>query len=367
MRNMTNVESCRNLPKWVPTAARHYLAHTEDGLSIRALARATDCHPSTILRQVRRFEGRRDDPLIDAALKSLAEQTDGKNVKQETKQMKMSGGFDQALTQERIDSEAKRILRRMCEPRAVLAVAREMETAVVARENDEGESLRTAIVDREIAQAMALKGWINCPDDGSRIRRYFITNSGRAALRRLTAADENKAHGFAEQRGTFDPDLDGWTFPKETDGMRSRSRYYATESPLLGLARRKDRDGSPFLTNDLVKAGERLREDFELSQIGGPGVRTYDGFMETIEVPKDSLIPEGAIKARERVQAAMQDLGLGLGDVVLRCCCLLEGLEVTERNLGWSARSGKIVLRIALQRLKVHYETTQGKFGPMIG
>lgn len=367
MRNMTNGATCRNLPTWVPVAARHYLAHTEDGQSIRALARATDCHPSTILRQVRRFEGRRDDPLIDAALKSLAEQTEVTQEAQETKQMKMSGGFDQTLTQERIDSEAKRILRRMCEPRAVLAVAREMETAVVVRENDEGESLRTAIVDREIAQAMALKEWITSPDDGIRIRRYFITNSGRAALRRLTAADENKAQGFAEQRGTFDPDLDGWSFPKETDGMRSRSRYYATESPLLGLARRKDRDGEPFLNNDLVKAGERLREDFELAQIGGPEIRTYEGFMETIDPSDETMVPDGALKARARVQAAMQDLGLGLGDVVLRCCCLLEGLEVTERNLGWSARSGKIVLRIALQRLKVHYDTTLGKFGPMIG
>ena len=35
--------------------------------------------------------------------------------------------------------------------------------------------------------------------------------------------------------------------------------------------------------------------------------------------------------------------------------------------MGWSARSGKIALRIALQRLKRHYAETQGRFGPMIG
>lgn len=360
-------EPNRNLPEWVPVAARHYLAHTEDGLSIRALARATDCHPSTILRQVRRFEGRRDDPLIDAALKALAQQTEDAMQVHETKQMGSDGAFDETLTQERIDREAKRILRRMCEPRAVLAVAREMETAVVVRENDEGESLRTAIVDREIAQAMALKEWITSPDDAVRIRRYFITNSGRAALRRLTAADENKAHGFAEQRGTFDPDTDAWSFPKESDGMRSRSRYYATESPLLGLARRKDRDGTPFLSAELVKAGERLREDFELSQVNGSAIRTYEGFMQKIDQDAHDMIAPAAVAARERVRGAMMDLGLGLGDVVLRCCCLLEGLEVTEKNLGWSARSGKIVLRIALQRLRVHYEETLGKFGPKIG
>jgi hypothetical protein len=55
-----------------------------------------------------------------------------------------------------------------------------------------------------------------------------------------------------------------------------------------------------------------------------------------------------------------------LADVAYHCCCLLEGLEVTEKAMGWSAWSGKIVLRIALQRLKRHYEE-QGKFGPMIG
>ena len=36
--------------------------------------------------------------------------------------------------------------------------------------------------------------------------------------------------------------------------------------------------------------------------------------------------------------------------------CYLEGLETTEQKLGWAARSGKIVLRIALQRLRRHYD-----------
>ena len=70
--------------------------------------------------------------------------------------------------------------------------------------------------------------------------------------------------------------------------------------------------------------------------------------------------------AGRRVLSALHDLGPGLGDVALRCCCYLEGLEAAERKMGWAARSGKIVLRIALQRLKRHYDE-QGQYAPKIG
>ena len=59
--------------------------------------------------------------------------------------------------------------------------------------------------------------------------------------------------------------------------------------------------------------------------------------------------------ARDRVSAALAVVGPGLADAVLRVCCFLEGLEACERRMGWSARSGKVVLKIALQRLAVHY------------
>jgi DNA-directed RNA polymerase specialized sigma24 family protein len=359
-------------PKWVPDAARHYLVHTESGLSIRAVARASDCHPSTVMRQVRRFEGRRDDPLIDSALRALSQHVAACDLERKRTNDMMnivSAKADfvapTALTQARIDQEAKRILRRLCEQGAVLAVAREMETSVVVRVTPEGEQVRTAIVEREIAQAMALKDWITCPDPEGRIARYFITNTGRSALRRLTAEDENRASGFVERN--TDPDGDaGWDIAAIEGVSRAPHRYQTTESPLVGLARRKDRDGKPFLSRELVAAGERLREDYELVEVGMGGVQSWDSFM-TGEVPTPSDGSKGAVEAHLRIKDALAELGPGLGDVVLRCCCFLEGLEQTEKKMGWSARSGKIVLRIALQRLKRHYAETQGRFGPMIG
>jgi hypothetical protein len=146
-------------------------------------------------------------------------------------------------------------------------------------------------------------------------------------------------------------------------------RYNAAESPVAALARRRDRDGVAFLSPDLMAAAERLREDFELAQLGPRVAQNWDRLVTGVidgEGQGDSAA-SGPPAARARVARALRELGPGLGDVALRCCCFLEGLETAEKRLGWSSRSGKIVLRIALQRLRRHYEATGGLSGVLIG
>ena len=70
MSMLVDVKSNTGVPEWVPGNALTYLAHVEAGRSIRSLAREAGCHASTILRMVRRFEMRRDDPLVDLALRA---------------------------------------------------------------------------------------------------------------------------------------------------------------------------------------------------------------------------------------------------------------------------------------------------------
>ncbi len=269
--------------------------------------------------------------------------------------------------------EALRVLHRLRETGAVLAVADGMEKAVVVRESDSGPGARTAVVDAAVAQAMALKDWIT-PGPAGRVTRYRITNAGRAALRKLAEeqGEPNSAKGFAEAPAGF-AGRDACTEPSaaEVEPTRSRSRYHLSDSPLTALARRRDKNGAPFLDETLVHAGEQLREDFELAQMGAQVGQNWDHFL----TPGTSSSPArsdrsgvmAASAARKRVADAMAELGPGLSDVVLRCCCYLEGLETTEKRLGWSARSGKIVLRIALIRLKQHYDETVGPGGPLIG
>jgi hypothetical protein len=373
------------LPQWVPKEAKHYLSHTETGQSIRELARKGGCSPSTILRQVRKIENKRDDPLIDEALSSLrhcrlakgqpyAEQ-DAKKQSIKCSTVKETSGMSKQFSQndfaekmplsdEAIEREARRVLRRLNESGACLAVAKEMDKAVVVRDLPDGGTARTAIVDRPVAQALALKDWISAREKG-KIIRYTITAAGRSALRGFVAAEESARAGFSEAQAHFEGPAQAWDAvdgKAALAGPRSeksqRIRYNAVESPVMTLSRRKDKNGEIFLPPELVAAAERLREDFELAQMGEKTPQDWEAFVAgTVPDAADKSMPEyGAEAAKLRVASALADLGPGLGDVALRCCCYLEGMEQAESRMGWSARSGKIVLRIALQRLQVHYD-----------
>ncbi|MFV0411391.1 MAG: DUF6456 domain-containing protein [Paracoccus sp. (in: a-proteobacteria)] len=345
--------------------AQLYLRHVEGGESIRAIAREAGCHASTILRRIRRFESRRDDPLVDDALQA------------------MGLGKIPARSSRRMQDQTRRVLRRLAEPEAELVVAPNMEKAIVTR-----NEIRTAILDRKLAERFALNKWVEPITRGQRMLRYRISAAGRVVLRQLARSDGGMplagdfadarpvepCTGMAEDAASFDHAdqhrvWEGRTLPDPEDDSPRRMRVNLAESPLLLLARRRDGKGNPFLGPELVSAGERLREDFELAQMGPRVTQNWDRFMtsgvdESLRIDRQG---GGSERARARVAEALRELGPGMGDLVLRVCCFLEGLEMTERRLGWSARSGKVVLKLALERLARHYDERYGSGGPLIG
>lgn len=349
--------------------AELYLRHVEGGETIRALAREAGCAASTILRRIRRLESRRDDPLIDGALNRGA---DGAPRSATGRPATRDAQMDEML----------RILRRLAESGAQMAVADGMDKAIVTRDD-----IRTAILDRRLAERMALNGWVSLTGEG-RISRYQISSLGRDVLRQMLRGSpvprlgdiagaqpvDPAPSGMAEDGAAFDhaarhPRLGERTIADPEDRRPRRVRVNLSECPMLVLARRRDRDGAPFLTPEMVRAGERLREDFELAQMGPRVTQNWDRFLTSgIDVSRGGAGHEGGSdSARTRVAAALRALGPGMGDMVLRVCCFLEGVEATEQRLGWSARSGKIVLRLALMHLDRHYRETYGPGRPMIG
>lgn len=367
-----NLSSDFTLPSWLPDAVRLYLDHTQEGLSIRELARREGSHASTVMRKVRRCELRREDPLVDEALAGMTGRPGSSSTREDTEMTMTLRASTHKIDDATLSREGSRILRRLAEPGAVLAIAGDMEKAVVLREFPDGKTARTGVVDRAVAQAFALKNWISCRKPG-RISAYELTASGRAALKQMVD-DHAGAEGvpglseaatpFANQHRIWDERV------VEEDGAPKRIRYNLAESPIAVMGRRRDKDGRPFLEPDLVRAGERLREDFELAQMGPRVAQNWERFLTGSDrggFRPDAGRGEGPSGARDRVAAALRDLGPGLGDVALRVCCFMEGIETTEKRMGWAARSGKIVLRIALQRLKRHYDDLYGPGGRLIG
>ncbi len=372
-------------PDWVPVAAQNYIAHTERGLSIRALARARQCHASTVLRQVRRFESRRDDPLVDDALRQLSSGVVGAGNKREYCEMKhVSFGCSPAQGRAALDVSEREVLRlgggvleALAVPSAVLVAGRQLETAVVIRNAPDGTTETLEKVSRDIVQAMALREWIVSAGGDAPVMRYKITNAGRTALNGINAGKPKKSlryravgyddgQGLREAPAGYALDGDWEPVAHEAVWKDRQARIAAGETPLLGLARRRDKGGQRFLTREMVDAGERLRQDYELAERASTAEIDWEACLQGAPFG-DWVSGSQARAAGERVAAGLADLGMGLGEVALRCCCYLDGLEQAERELGWAARSGKIVLRIALDRLHRHYEAQYGRFGPLIG
>ncbi len=359
----SNLAPIRALPSWLPDQVRLYLDHTEDGQSLRELARKHGLNASTVLRHVRRCELRRDDPLVDQALTAFhktGRQGAPKPIEDAMHHADIPPHFDDAT----IAAHAPRLLRRLAESGAFLAIAPDMEKAAVMRELPDGRIMRMAVVDRALAQAFALKEWIVQRGTG-KVATYDLTAAGRAELKARLAQGARGAMHEASARFAGADDGAGW----ENDGNR-RIRYNLAESPVAVLGRRRDKDGKPYLDSDMLRAAERLREDFELAQMGPQVTQNWEGFLTggvRSGRPGDGQGAAAPRDARARVALALSDLGPDLGHIALRVCCHLEGVEEAEQSMGWAARSGKVVLRIALRRLARHFEETYGRSGPLIG
>lgn len=106
------------------------------------------------------------------------------------------------------------------------------------------------------------------------------------------------------------------------------------------------------------KAGERLRGDWTVAGMGPRVTMRWDAAPQsgTARGPGAAIDPTLAqIAAKRRFEAAIAAAGPGLRDVLWRVACAGEGLETTEKALGWPRRAGKLVLLMALDRIADHY------------
>lgn len=112
------------------------------------------------------------------------------------------------------------------------------------------------------------------------------------------------------------------------------------------------------LSDRQLLAGEKLRSDYEIAGLG-PRVTMAWQHMPVSRgrrgAPAAFNPTERALAAKQRFDGGLEVLGRDLSDVAWRVICAGESVPVAEKGLGWPARSGKLVLRIALDRLADYY------------
>ena len=203
--------------------------------------------------------------------------------------------------------------------------------------------------------ALVTSGAVEYYRPGKQSLRYRLAPEGRAILARLhgASAPPSEASSFASAKA-----LKGRRDFREKGGKVERKAVNLGESPLGWLSRRTGKDGVPFLAPYHVEAGEKLRADFERGQLGPKVTQNWSGFLASVDASPHAGTDDlsgTALKARQRVHDALKHLGPDLSDAAFRICCFQTGLETVERESGWPARSGKAILKIALERLAAFY------------
>lgn len=183
------------------------------------------------------------------------------------------------------------------------------------------------------------------------------TGAGRSYLRRALASAADEPF-LAQHR-----EIEIRRVPGSAHGEASVAAN-AAESPLAWLATRKGRDGAPFLNEAQRNAGERLARDYARGHHCARVTQAWDASCVRGSARRDGIsASEGALQSRRRVEAALSTVGPGLAEVLVAVCCEEIGLEAAEKRLGWPQRSGKVVLKLALDRLAAHYGMSPSAVG----
>jgi Domain of unknown function (DUF6456) len=177
--------------------------------------------------------------------------------------------------------------------------------------------------------------------------RLALSGPGRAMLeRRAKPTDSSPSVGFARQNRLL-----AVTTRKIKD-IELRAETNLADSPLAWLARRN------LLSARQLDAGDRLRSDYALAHTAPRVTMNWSAppLGRTPRAAPDGLDPTQAqIAAKRRFESAILAAGPGLRDVLVRVVCVGEGLESAEKALLWPARSAKLVLGFALEKLADHY------------
>lgn len=136
---------------------------------------------------------------------------------------------------------------------------------------------------------------------------------------------------------------------RTSENPRRTATVNLGESPLGWLHARG------HLCDRQFAAGERLRADWEMAQLAPNVTMRWDVVRVRGSGEQRLNATERQLSAKARFDGALEAAGPGLSDVLWRVVCAGESLPDAEKALEWPVRSGKLVLKLALDRVAGFY------------
>jgi hypothetical protein len=233
-------------------------------------------------------------------------------------------------------------MRRLARPGAVLAPLAGGKPGHGVYADGDRRRRPLARLDRAALIQAVEAGWLTQTGEGV----YGLSLTGRQQL--ISDAPERRPALTTERRLAPDPE----------GGVRIQTVNPNTcDGPLARYAR--SRNGQPPLLEPAhLSAADSLMRDFELSSLASRVTQDWSGVPGGggRSAPRDrSDAPLRRMKAQERVMDALAAVGPGLDHWLVEILIRQSAMTDAERRLNWPSRSGAQALKLALDRLAVHY------------
>lgn len=242
-------------------------------------------------------------------------------------------------------------LRRLARPGARLALRSGGRSGYgVYASADRRRRPLASVTSDALAQALS-RGWLVEAQEGE----FVLTQAGRRCLEENKADTNRPALALARK-----------TLPDPEGGLRLQTVNRATlDGPLARYAR--SQNGRPALLEPVhLSAADSLMRDYERSTLSSRVTQSWSGVPGggTRSAPRDrSDAPISRLNAQERVMDALAAVGPGLDHWLVEILMRQNAMTDAERRLNWPSRSGAQALKLALDRLAVHYRMKPAGLG----
>lgn len=140
-------------------------------------------------------------------------------------------------------------------------------------------------------------------------------------------------------------------------------------SPIIKLYNRQRNIAHKYLTDIHLQAGQKLFETFITANLQPNVTMNWENLQSVRQSHytggKQATYSETVYSARRQLYASLLHVGEEFAAILVEICLFGNGLEATEKAMNWPARSGKLLLTMALDRLAEHFQIIPSE--PKIG